>query len=447
VSYISQSDSDRAAMLAALGIESVEELFEQIPAAVRADAIPAIPEPLSELELLRHMRQLAAENQSLHDLVCFACGGIYDRFIPSIVLNVINRPEFITPYTPYQAEVSQGTLQAMFEYQSMVCELTGMDVANASLYDGATGLGEAIFMAAAATRRQRALISHALSPAARRVVQTYCSAAGIEIVEVPYIDETGQTDFNALQELLTDDVCCVALQQPNYFGVVEDMATVGEAAHAAGGLLVAFVEPISLGLLKPPGEYDADIAVGEGQPLGLVPGFGGPLLGLFACKEKFIRHMPGRIVGQTSDSEGGVGYCLTLQTREQHIRRDRATSNICTSQTLCALAAAVYLAAMGPDGLQEVAQLSTQKAHYLRDRLIEEGSGVRQRFSGPFAQEFVLQLGSSAEPIIKLLCKQGYLVGPTLGREYPQLDNCLLVATTEQRTKQDIEGLVAALSN
>lgn len=447
MTYIPQSDRDKAEMLATLGIESVEELFSQIPSALRANAMPAIPGSLTEPELVRHMHELAGENRSLQDLVCFAGGGIYDRFIPSIVRNVVTRPEFVTPYTPYQAEVSQGTLQAMFEYQTMVCELTAMEVANASLYDGATSLAEGVLVAASVTHKHRALISRALSPSVRRVVQTHCSASGIEISEVPYIAETGQTDLEVLQDVLDDEVCCVALQQPNYFGVIEDMAAAVEAAHNVGALLISAVEPTSLGILKPPGEYGVDIAVGEGQPLGLVPGFGGPLLGLFACKEELVRHMPGRVVGQTEDNKGRVGYCLTLQAREQHIRRDKATSNICTNEALCALAAAVYLAALGPDGVREVAELSAQKAHYLRDRLAEQSENVQQRFAGPFVNEFVLRVGPPVHSLLQRLCEQGYLVGPPLGREYPELDNCLLVAVTEQRTKENIEGLVAALSS
>jgi len=447
VTYIPQSDSDKAEMLAALGIESVEELFSQIPSVLRANAMPAIPGPLTESELVRRMRELAGENHSLQDLACFAGGGIYDRFIPSIVRDVVSRPEFVTPYTPYQAEVSQGTLQAMFEYQTMVCELTAMEVANASLYDGATSLAEAVFLSSRVTHKHRVLLSRALSPSARRVVQTYCGGSGLEIGEVPYIAETGQTDLAALEDILDDEVCCVALQQPNYFGVIEDMTAASKVAHTAGALLVAVVEPLSLGVLKPPGEYDADIAVGEGQPLGLVPGFGGPLLGLFACKEELMRHMPGRVVGQTEDSNGRRGYCLTLQAREQHIRRDKATSNICTNEALCALAATVYLAALGPDGLREAAELSIHKAHYLRDRLAEESENVQQRFAGPFVNELVLQVEWPVRSLLQRLCQQGYLVGPPLGREYPELDECLLVAVTEQRTKQDIEGLIAALSS
>ena len=446
MSYIPQSDRDRAAMLQALGIESVAELFRQIPPALRETAVPAVPGPVSEAELLRHMRALADENASLADVVCFAGGGVYDRFIPSIVLDVVRRPEFTTGYTPYQPEASQGILQAMFEYQTMVCELTGMDVANASLYDGASAVGEAVLMAASVTDRNRALLSRALSPAARGVARTYCSGAGVEIVEVPYLGDTGQTDLGALEALLGEDVCCVVVQDPNYFGVLEDMAAAARAAHSAGALFVASVEPVSLALLDPPGRYGADIVVGEGQPLGLSPSFGGPLLGLFACTESMVRHMPGRVVGETVDGQGRAGYCLTLQAREQHIRREKATSNICTSETLCAVAAAAYLAALGPAGLREVAELSVQKAHFLLDRLGACCATARHRFAGACVNEFVVRVPEPAEGVVRRLLDRGYLVGPALGRDYPELSDCLLVAVTEQRTRAEVEGLIEALN-
>ena len=444
MSYLPHSDSDREAMLAAIGVSSVEELFRDIPAEFRDSAVADLPGSMPEAELLRHMRRLADRNSSAEDLVCFAGGGIYDRFIPSIVLDVIGRPEFKTGYTPYQPEASQGILQALFEYQSMVCELTGMAVANASLYDGASALGEAVLLAAAETRRPRALISRALSPAARAVTRTYCGAMNVEIVDVPYDEQTGRTDLAALASLVGDDVCCVALQQPNYFGVLEDMGDAAEAAHESGALFVASVEPVSLGALKPPGEYGADIVVGEGQPLGLPPAYGGPLLGLFACGQELMRRVPGRIVGETVDAEGARAYCLTLQTREQHIRRERATSNICTSESLCALASAVYLAAHGPHGLREVAEVSARTAHSLADRLQSE-TPYSLRFGGPFLSEFVVDIAEPGAEAVSRLADLGYLVGPALGREYPELADCVLIAATEQRTESDIDGLLTAL--
>jgi len=444
VSYVPHSDGDWSAMLAAVGAGSVEELFRDIPRGLRETAAPRVPGPLGEPELLRHMAGLAAGNRSVEQLVCFAGGGVYDRFIPSIVADVVGRPELRTGYTPYQAEASQGILQALFEYQSMVCELTDMPMANASLYDGASALGEAVLLAAAEKQGRRAVVSRALSPAARRVADTYCGAMGVEVVEAGYKPDTGQTDLDALRAEVDGDVCCVALQQPNHFGVLEDMASAAAVAHEAGALFVAQVEPVSLALLEPPGACGADMAVGEGQPLGLPPGYGGPLLGLFACREDLMRRVPGRVVGETVDADGGVAYCLTLQTREQHIRRERATSNICTSESLCALAAAVYLAALGPVGLREVAEQGVRKAHYLAERLAEAG-GPRARFGAPFFSEFVLDVGEPGDAAVERLADRGYLLGPPLGREYPELETCVLLAVTEQRTREELDALVAAL--
>jgi len=445
VGYIPQSQSERQEMLAALGLQSSDQLFEQVPDSARAAMMPRIPGPLTEQALARHMRELGKQNRSLESLICFAGGGVYDHFIPAIVDDVVRRPEFVTPYTPYQAEASQGTLQALFQYQTMVCELTAMDAANASLYDGASGLGEAVLMAAAATGRTRALISRALSPAARRVTETYCTAATVEISQIPFDPETGQTLLQEVADALDEDVCCVALQQPNYFGTLEEMEGAAQLSHEAGALFISLVEPMSLALLNPPGAYDADIAVGEGQPLGLPPGFGGPLLGLFACKEDYLRQMPGRVVGETTDEDGQIGYCLTLQTREQHIRRYRATSNICTSQTLCAIAATVYMAALGPEGLREAAHLGVNGAHLLAETIASEVKSASLRFTGAFMNEFVLNADGPADVLISSLCDAGFLVGPALGRDYPELESCLLIAVTEQRTRDELEGLAAAL--
>ncbi len=442
--YLPHSEQERRRMLDALGIGSMDELFAEIPEEVRAVAMPELPEPLTEPELVERARKLGAQNRSLDELVCFSGGGIYDRFIPAIVRSVVSRPEFVTPYTPYQPEASQGTLQAMFEYQTMVCELTAMDVANASLYDAATGLGEAILMAASATKRERALISAAAPPAARRTARTYCEAAGISIEEVSFLDDSGATDLEALATALADDVACVCLQQPNFFGVIEQMDAAAELAHDAEALMIAGVEPVSLALLKPPGEYGADIALGEGQALGLPPGFGGPLLGLFACREELVRIMPGRVVGKSQDANGELAYCLTLQTREQHIRRARATSNICTNEGLCALAACVYMAALGPDGLREVATAGARNAHHLRDLIADSDGVATPRFSGDFLNEFVVRVEGSPDQLVRDLCAEGYLGGPALDRDYEALSDCLLLAATECRSREQIEGLVEA---
>ncbi len=437
------SDRDRREMLAALGIDAADALFADIPQSLRATAMPELPPPLTEMELRDEARRVSDLNRNLDDLVCFAGGGIYDRFIPAIVGSVASRPEFVTPYTPYQPEASQGTLEAIFEYQTMISELTALPVANASLYDGATAMGEAVLMAADATGRSRALMAGALAPAARQATRTYAEASGVQIAEVPWDDASGQTDLGALAEMLGDDVACVALQQPNYFGCLEEMAEASWLAHEAGALFIAMVEPISLGVLAPPGEYAADIAVGEGQPLGLPPGFGGPLLGMFACTEQHLRRMPGRVVGRSVDADGKVAYCLTLQTREQHIRRARATSNICTNEGLCALAASVYLAAMGPQGLREAALLGAERAHELQEAMAD--SGLQPRFGGAFLNEFALRLPGDAEATVRALCEDGWLVGPTLGRDYPELSDCVLVAATERRTREEIAGLAEAL--
>ncbi|MFW5869215.1 MAG: aminomethyl-transferring glycine dehydrogenase subunit GcvPA [Armatimonadota bacterium] len=438
------TEDDRQRMLDALGVGTVDELFADIPESLRATATPDLPEPLTEMELVAEAGVLAARNRTLDEMVCFAGGGIYDRYIPAIVQSVISRPEFVTPYTPYQPEASQGTLQAMFEYQTMICELTTMEIANASLYDGATALGEAVLMAADTTRRERAVIASSAPPSARGATRTYSSAAGMEVAEVPWEDASGRTDLAALAEMLDDDVACVAMAQPNHFGVLEEMGEAAALAHEAGALFIAMVEPTSLALLTPPGDYGADLVVGEGQSLGLPPGYGGPLLGLFACREEYLRRMPGRVVGKTVDAEGQTAYCLTLQTREQHIRRDRATSNICTNQGLCALAVAVYLAAMGPDGLREVALLGAERAHQMRDLLID--ASLQPRFDGAFVNEFAVRVPADADAFVLEMAEQGYLVGPTLGRDYSDLDDCLLVAATERRTGAEIEALVDALT-
>ncbi|MFP4248595.1 MAG: aminomethyl-transferring glycine dehydrogenase subunit GcvPA [Armatimonadota bacterium] len=440
--WLPHSERDRREMLDALSADSVDELFADIPAGLRDTALPDLPAPLTEMELVAHAHSLASENRTLEDLICFAGGGIYDHFVPAIVRSVISRPEFLTPYTPYQAEASQGTLQAIFEYQTMICELTGMDVANASLYDGATAMGEAVLLASDTTRRDQALMSKALSPAACRATDSYCSASGIDVGGIPWDDTTGQTDLDALADILDEGVACVAMQQPNYFGVLEPMAEAAALAHEAGALLIAMVEPTSLALLTPPGEYEADLVVGEGQPLGLPPGYGGPLLGIFACRHEYVRRMPGRVVGQTVDADGETAYCLTLQTREQHIRRDRATSNICTNQGLCALAAAVYLAALGPRGLHDVALLGAERAHHLHSLLVD--AGLEARFTGDFLNEFVVTVPGDAREVVRDLCEQGYLVGPPLSMEYDGMDDCLLLAATERRTIEETEALAAA---
>lgn len=464
MSYVALTPEDRELMLASVGVDSMEDLFAGIPAELRQQAQLDLPAPLSEPELLRHLEELAGQNRSARELTCFLGGGIYDHFIPSLVLDVTARPEFKTAYTPYQPEVSQGLLQAIYEYQTMICELTGMEVANASAYDGATATAEAALMAIAHTRRQRVVVSEGLHPAARSCLQTHVWSVEVEISRVGLEGETGQTDLAALEKalgragrpdlgngshgeravgrpFLADDAACVIVQHPNFLGVMEDVEAICALAKQAGALVVVNADPISLGLLKPPGDYGADIAVGEGQPLGLPMSFGGPLLGYIACTEGLLRRLPGRIVGATTDGLGRRGYCLTLQAREQHIRREKATSNICTNEALCALAAGAYLALMGPQGLRQVAALCACKAHYAHAELCKL-EGCEPAVSGPFFREFAVKLTKDPEEVCRALLDRGILAGLPLGRHYPQLADALLVAVTEKRTKADIDALV-----
>ncbi|MBI4497136.1 MAG: aminomethyl-transferring glycine dehydrogenase subunit GcvPA, partial [Chloroflexi bacterium] len=382
LSYIPNTDADRAAMLRAIGVDAPHDLFTDIPAAYRDPAL-RLPPPLSELELKRELGRIAARNAALDGfggMPSFLGGGVYRHFIPSVVGSIVARAEFYTAYTPYQPEISQGTLQYTYELQSMLCQLTGMDVANAGMYDGATAAGEAALMAARLTGRQAVAVFSTVAPNIRDVVATYCSGPELAVREIA---AGGPPQVGG-------EVACVLVQQPNAFGYLEDLGAWGRAAHAAGALLVVSVDPISLGLFRPPADYGADIVVGEAQALGNAPNFGGPYLGIFTCREQFLRQMPGRIVGRTTDAEGRTGYVMTLQTREQHIRRERATSNICTSQALVALAATVYLACLGPRGLRQIAELCYHKAHYAA-ALIAKLPGFELAFDRPFFKEFVVR--------------------------------------------------------
>ncbi len=434
--YLPLTDEDRREMLKALGLRSIDELFHQIiPEEARFQGTLDLPPALSELEVREVVESLARQNRA--DLTLFIGGGVYDHYIPAAVKHILSRSEFYTAYTPYQAEVSQGTLQAMYEFQSVICDLTGMDVANSSMYDGATALAEAALMALRIQKkRNRILYSEDLNPRYRQVLHTYTRRQDLEIVEVPTDPQTGQMDLQFVEDHLNDQTAALLFQHPNYFGILEEPFRLRDLTERVGALLVVAFDPISLGILEPPGAYGADIAVGEGQPLGLPLGFGGPYLGLFTAKEKYLRQMPGRIAGATVDAEGKRGYVMALQTREQHIRREKATSNICTNQMLCALAALVYLSLMGKEGIQEVARQSAQKAHYLADRLTEV-PGVRLAFSGPFFREFVLELeGKTAREVRDALLQEGILFG------HPVAEHRLLVAVTERRTRQEMDHLV-----
>jgi glycine dehydrogenase subunit 1 len=432
-------------MLDAIGVASIEELFAQIPGDVRLRRELQIPSALTELELIDHLSWLANHNLAAGQKVCFLGGGSYDHFIPSIVDYVAARGEFYTSYTPYQPEASQGNLQAFFEYQTLICQLTGMDVSNASLYDGGSAAAEAVLMAMSATGRPRRVVTAAsVHPEYRQIIETYFANLDAELVTVRAPDGTVAPD--ELAAAVNDQTACVLVQQPNFFGCIEQVEELAKIAHDAGALFVVSFDPISLGLLKRPGDYGADIAVAEGQSLGTPMQFGGPYLGIMACREKFVRRMPGRIAGQTVDRRGKRCWVLTLQTREQHIRREKATSNICTNQGLFALRATAYLASMGPQGMREAATACLQKSRYALSRLVDTGR-FELAFDRPTFKEFVVRDGNAdVEGVIRRGLAAGYFAGIPLGRWYPDLDDSLLVTVTEKRTKHEIDGLASAVS-
>lgn len=444
MSYIPNTDADRALMLSAMGLQTLDDLFAPIPEALRFQGELDIPARMDQITLMRHATQLAKKNVHADDAPCFLGAGIYDHYVPPTVGAIIGRAEFYTSYTPYQPEVSQGVLQSIFEFQTLLCELMGMDVANASMYDGATALAEAAIMAGELTGRARLAVLGSVHPAHRQVLQTYVRHMNLSIDIVGSAD--GVTDKAALEAAITSDTAAVLVQHPNFYGSLEDMAAISQLAHDKGALVVASVDPVSLGLLAPPGEYDVDIVVGEGQGLGCPMGYGGPLLGLFACKTKFLRRLPGRIVGQTTDADGKRAFVMTLRTREQDIRREKATSNICTNEALYALAASVYLATMGKQGLRQVAELCLQKSHYAAQS-IAALPGYSLAFpNAPFFKEFVVQTPIAPALINEQLMAQGIIGGFDLAADYPELGNAMLVCVTEQRTRAEIDTFVAALA-
>ena len=431
-------------MLAAIGVQSVEELFANIPPHLRLARPLQVPEALSEMELTAQARQLAGRNRSADDAVCFLGGGAYDHFIPAVVDAVAGRSEYYTAYTPYQAEASQGSLQAFFEFQTLICQLTGLDVANASLYEGGSAVAEAVLMALSIQpKRHKVLVAEGLHPEYRQTLATYVADLNLHLQTLPA--PGGFLDPDDVKRAIDGQTLCVVAQHPNFFGFLEEPEALANVAHEAGALFIVSFDPISLGLLRRPGQYGADIAVAEGQCLGNPLAYGGPYLGLLACREEYVRKIPGRLVGQTTDRHGKRCWVLTLQTREQHIRREKATSNICTNQGLFALRAAVYLAALGPQGLREMAELCTRKAHYAAEQLTQR-PGVRLRFDRPFFKEFTLQLEGSVPDLLAHLLDKRYHAGLHLGRWYPQLQACLSLAVTEKRTREEIDGLAAALS-
>ena len=441
--YLANPPHVQKEMLASLGLTDHSQLFTSIPEELRLRGDLALPSTLSEMELDRQVRTMAARNRSLSRTIGFLGGGVYDHFIPAAVELLAARGESLTPYTPYQAEASQGTLQVLYEYQTMIAELTGMDLANASLYDGATAMVEAALMAAAVTGRDKIIVSQTIHPEALECLKTYLVNSGLELLNLPRRD--GRLDMEMLANQLDDRTACVIAQTPNFFGVIEELDAVAGMVHAAGGLLVVSVDPISLGLLKPPGEYGADLVVGEGQSLGIPMNMGGPYLGLLALRKEFVRKMPGRVVARTIDRKGRTCYCLTLQTREQHIRREKATSNICTSEGLMTLRAMLYLSLLGAEGLREVAALCAAKAHYLSERL-SQIKGLRLRYAAPFFKEFVLECEQPADRVLARLEKRGILGGIALSRFYPQMEHRILVAVTEKRTRGDLDAYIAALA-
>lgn len=433
-------------MLAEIGAGSIEELFSPIPPALRFSGLLNVPDGQTEFELQSEIEQQAAKNDGANARVCLLGGGAYDHFIPAAVDEIVSRGEFYTAYTPYQAEASQGSLQAFFEYQSLICRLTGMDVSNASLYEGATAVSEAVFMSMRVNRRSgRVVLLGSVHPEYRAVVETYLRFSETEVVVVP--TPGGTVDPEALDGAMTPQTTCVVAQSPNFFGCVEDLSAVSEVAHRHGALSVVSFDPIACGLLKRPADCGADIAVAEGQALGIPLQYGGPLLGILTCRKAHMRKMPGRLIGQATDREGRDCFVLNLQAREQHIRRDKATSNICTNQGLLALRATVYLSLLGPQGMREVAELSLRKSHYLADQLTRLG-GVELLFDRPFFKEFVIRLPNAAA-ILPRLAEAGFDAGPILARfEIPGINepDAVLVAVTEKRTRAQLDSFVDVVS-
>ncbi len=443
ISYIPNTEEDRKEMLKEIGVESIEDLFPTIPQNLRLKTDLNLPSSLSEMELVNELRSLSEKNAHLDEYVSFLGAGSYDHFIPALVDHLSGRSEFYTSYTPYQAEVSQGLLQAIYEYQSLICQLFKMDVCNASLYDGATALAEAVILAHKVNPGSTVLLSKSLHPEYRQVLATYAKKTpGLSIIEIEC--QNGVTDLAQLKEKISNHTSCVIVQNPNFFGCLEEVNEIEEITHQSGSIYIVSVDPISLGLLVAPGEYKADIAVGEGQVLGNELDFGGSCLGIFTARKEFLRKMPGRIVGESADKEGRRGFVLTLQTREQHIRRGRATSNICTNQALNALRATVYLTTLGEKGLAQVAELCLRKSHYTARRIYQI-PGFEFTFSAPFFKEFVVRCPISTDRINKLLWDNKILGGFDLGRFYPELENCLLFSVTEKRTRGDIDKLIRLL--
>lgn len=443
MSYVPHTAADRQQMLGDIGVASIDDLFSDIPASLRFPEL-RLPGPLAEQDVRARLAELAGKNRHTGQLASFLGAGAYNHYVPAAVGYITQRGEFLTAYTPYQPELSQGTLQSIYEYQTMVCQLFDMEVSNASMYDGATALAEGVLMAAGHTRRRKVVVAGTLHPAYREVLHTYTRGLGVEIVEVAaepgYLQVTPESVGAAIE-----GAACIAVQYPNFLGQIEDLEAIGRVAHDAGALFVVATYPLSLGLLKPPGAFGADIVVGEGQCLGAGLNYGGPYLGLLASKQHLIRQMPGRLTGMTSDTEGRCGFVLTLQTREQHIRREKATSNICTNQGLIQLTATVYLSLMGKEGLREVARLCYHKAHFLAARL-DEVDGVEVVAPGHYFNEFVVRMPRPVAEVNAALLERQVIGGYDLSAHYPELGNAMLVCATELTSRDEIERFADALA-
>jgi len=440
--FVSNTTQEKKEILSALGKKNFSELIKNLPEEtlyqLKDKSLPLAG--MTEMEVVIHLQNLASKNKTTEHLANFLGGGCYNHFIPTVVGAMISRGEFLTAYTPYQPEASQGTLQATFEFQTMIAELYGMDVANASLYDGASALAEAALLSLRETQKNKILVSSAIHPEYRKVIRTYLGKYEIEEIAL----EEGQTSLKDMEKKIDDNVASVLIQSPNYFGLIEEGSVFADLCHSKGLMLLVSANPLSLGILSPPGEYGADIATGEGQPLGLSMNFGGPYLGLFACNKKYMRKIPGRLAGLTKDMAGNSAFTLTLQTREQHIRREKATSNICTNEALMALAATVHLSLLGPQGLKEVAELNLKKAHYVAQE-IAKIPGFKLAFNRPYFNEFVVQSQSSVQKVQDHLVKKGINAVIDIGQSYPQYKNCFLLCVTESNSKNEIDHLLTSL--
>ncbi len=441
--YLPMTEQDQREMLDSIGVDSINDLFEDIPEKVRFKGDYNIKEAKSETELVKELTKMAAKNADLKSHTSFLGAGVYDHYMPIIVDHVLSRSEFYTAYTPYQPEISQGELQAIFEFQTMICELTGMDVANSSMYDGGTALAEAAMLSAGQTRRKKVLVSSTVHPESKDVLRSYAKGQYIDVVEIPH--NNGVTDVEELKQLMSDEIAAVIVQYPNFFGRVEELKAIEEVAHAEKAMFVVSSNPLALGALTPPGQLGADIVIGDAQPFGIPSAFGGPHCGYFAVNKKLMRKVPGRLVGQTVDEDGIRGFVLTLQAREQHIRRDKATSNICSNQALNALAASVAMTALGKQGVKEMAIQNIQKAHYAKEAFKAKGFTIA--FDGPTFNEFVVKVNVPVKEINQKLLRKEMIGGYDLGLTDASLSQHMLVAVTELRSKEEIDAFVAELGD